>query len=248
MTKRGHGHFWFGFLVIILGIYFLLLNLNLVTLGPGELFSTYWPVLLIIWGIDALFRQYWCRKDDDQKACGGNSTLWGTILIILGLVFIGGNLDLYSLDLSLFWKIFWPVVIILVGWGLIRGTARLGSVSGGHSAILSGIELNNPGWKLASGSYAAILGGVKMDLTVAEIPEEQVVLDLPVILGGIEILAPHDLEVEGDVSVILGGIDFFREESGGIVMSRKFLRKGDPASNKKLVIRANVILGGIEIK
>ncbi len=246
--RHGHGHFLIGLLVIVFGVYFLLRNLNLVTTDLGSIISTYWPVLLIIWGIDILGREYWHRKDGNPAAACRNCTLLGPVLIILGLLFLGGNLGLYYLDLSVFWKVFWPVVIILVGWGLVRGAARLGSSGGGHVSIMSGVEFTNPGWKLESGSYTAIMGSVKMDLTVAEIPEEQVMLDLSVIMGGIELLAPPDLEVEGKGTVILGGITFFQEEAGGIIMSREVLHKGDPASNKRLLIKATAILGGIEIQ
>jgi lia operon protein LiaF len=38
-----------GLLIIVFGIYFLLRNLNLVTVDLGNIVSTYWPVLLIIW-------------------------------------------------------------------------------------------------------------------------------------------------------------------------------------------------------
>jgi hypothetical protein len=47
--RHGHGHFLIGLLIIVFGIYFLLRNLNLVTVDLGNIVSTYWPVLLIIW-------------------------------------------------------------------------------------------------------------------------------------------------------------------------------------------------------
>lgn len=245
---KRHRHYLLGILIIALGIYFLLRNFGLITMDLGQIVATYWPLLLIIWGIDHIGRDYWYRKSGNSVVPCWNCLMFGSALIILGLLLLGHNLYWFELDLSLFWKVFWPAVIILVGWRLLRGAAHLGNSGGGHVAVMSSVELTNQGWKLESGSYTAILGGVKMDLTVADIPEGEVQLELSVILGGIDILVPAGLEVDGEGTAILGGVTFFREEAGGIIMSRKFFRKGDPDSKSRLVIRAASILGGIEIK
>lgn len=108
---------------------------------------------------------------------------------------------MYELDLSVFWKVFWPAVLILTGWGLLRKTTSSG---GFHWAVMSGIELKNEGWKVADGNFVAFMGGVELDLTVADFPEREVVLGLVAVMGGIDVRVPDDLAVECAGTAVLG--------------------------------------------
>lgn len=236
-----------GLVVIALGIVWLLRNLGVVEVDIGDLFATYWPVLLLVWGIDALVSAMSSPARQERRPAGvlSGTGLLGLILIVLGLVILGRNMGLYWVDLSALWRVFWPAVIILLGWGLIRGASGRG---GTHWAVMSGIELKNRGWRLEDGNYIAFMGGADLDLTCADIPERETLLNLTAVMGGIDVKVPADLEVECEGTAILGGVKFFDEEGGGIVTARKTTQRGAEGSQRRVVIRAWTLMGGVEVK
>ena len=46
-----------GILFVVLGLLFLLNNLNLIEVSLGELVRVYWPIILIWIGVDKLLRK-----------------------------------------------------------------------------------------------------------------------------------------------------------------------------------------------
>lgn len=225
-----------GLIIIFLGLALLLNNLGITDLNIEEVITTYWPVIFIIWGLDLFI-------DKASRRVRSNLFL-GAILIILGLSIIGRNLELFYFDFSLLWNIFWPLILIFIGINILKaGTTSRES----NWAIMSGIERKND-WKLSNQSYIAFMGGIDLDLRVAEIPEGNTYLQLTAIMGGIDIIAPGDVEIICKNTSFLGGIDFFHEEAGGIYTSKEYEHKTNVETKKRIIINSQCIMGGIEIK
>jgi len=246
---NGKSMIFVGGLVLLIGFLWLFNNLGLTDVNLGRLIATYWPVILLLWGFGALGEGLFGSKDEQGKrTANSGGIISGLILLAIGVIFLGRNLNLFHFNLSLFWKIFWPLVVILIGWSLIRGTRKMTSTKGTHWAVMSGLEFKNKGWKLDDSNVFAFMGGADLDLTTAEIPEREVVLNLVTVMGGIDIRVPRELTVVSEGTAVLGGVDFLQESAGGIISGRKAEYNGDPSSRKKLVIRALAVLGGIEVK
>ncbi len=226
-----------GVSFFVLGVLWLFNNLGITTISIGELISTYWPVILIVWGLDILVQKARKRKYGE--------VISGLVLLVLGILVLGRNVGIYEMDFTVLWKLILPLFIIFVGWSLLKNKAS--SSGGTHFAVMSGIELKNRGWKLENGNFFAFMGGVKMDLTAAAIPDEEIRLGLTAIMGGIEIKVPTDLAVECEGTALLGGLNFLGEESGGIFTSRRLTHEKATGINKKLYIRGSVIMGGISV-
>ncbi|NLM97331.1 MAG: cell wall-active antibiotics response protein [Halanaerobiaceae bacterium] len=229
--------FVWGILIVLIGLILLLNNIGITDFNIGDLFSTYWPLVFIILGLDILLEK-------NSKKSVFNMIL-GTFFFLLGIAIIGRNLDLFDFDFSILWNIFWPLLLILIGINIVRSGAFTDK---GNLAILSGIERKQPGWKLESQNYLAIMGGIELDLRAAEIPEGETHLEFTAIMGGIDIRMPEDVNVICNNTTILGGIDFFQEENGGIIVSKSYERKAVTESRKTIIINSNCIMGGIEIK
>ncbi|MCR4403454.1 MAG: cell wall-active antibiotics response protein [Firmicutes bacterium] len=236
-----------GLLVIALGAVWLLRNLGLVEADIGQIIGTYWPALLIVWGLDAISSAFSPSPGREGRSQGLLSTsgVFGLLLLLLGIVLIGRNLGLYDVDLSIIWRVLWPIILILVGWSLIRGTSGAG---GTHWAFMSGIDRKAPGWDLKDGNYVAIMGGIELDLTKARIPEGSTRLNLTAIMGGIVIKVPTDLAVECRGTALLGGVHFIDEEGGGIIASRAYSRSSPEGISRKIVIDAWTLMGGVDVK
>lgn len=105
MKKDFWGRSMGGLLLIGIGVIFLLNQLGYTDISIGYLFSTYWPVFLILGGIS-------------HFANGGrrNSNLIGSlILVLIGGYFLARNLDLVSLSPGEFFKFFLPLMLIIGG-------------------------------------------------------------------------------------------------------------------------------------
>lgn len=235
-----------GILFIALGIVWLLNNLEIFRVDVGKLVVTYWPVLLMFWGAGSLRQGLWPGGGTEKgERADFEKLLSGFVLLCAGVLVLGRNLGMYQLDLSVFWKVFWPAVLVLIGWSFLRETKGSG---GFHWAVMSGINLKNKGWKAADGNFLAFMGGVEMDLTVADIPEQEIVLNLVAVMGGIDVRVPAGIEVECTGTAILGGVKFLQGEAGGVIATRKVLYLGEPGSKKRVVIKGLAVMGGIEVK
>ncbi len=111
-----------GAFIVTVGVAFLLNQVGLISMDIGELFRTYWPVLLIVFGLQGmLLQQVW----------------WNLLTVIIGCYFLGKNLGLLDWSFGDFARILGPVAIILFGLSLIfRGNRP--SCRNGHP--------KNEGW------------------------------------------------------------------------------------------------------
>ncbi len=102
------------------------------------------------------------------------------------------------------------------------------------SAILGGAEYKFSNKTLKGGKATAIMGGCVIDLTEADMTEDQIELNTFAFWGGIEIKVPKTWEVVMKGSPILGGMEV------------KTVTPDVP--NKQLVVTGSAIMGGIDIK
>ena len=214
---------FFGLMIVVLGGILLLQSLGLINHSIWSVYwSTFWAAAFILAGLSVLFssRPSW---------------VWGSCLIAIGtaiplslLGFVDGN----------FWKIFWSIVLIAVGLSvalkpqLSRIKKRGTSEDSEKIAIFYGEESRVKG-DYNGGSVTAIFGGVELDLRQAKV-EDGAVIDVFTFCGGIEMNVPDDVIVQNEVRGILGGSE------------DKSVSK--PSAKKKLCIRGECILGGLEIK
>lgn len=214
---------------IVIGTLWLFNNLGLTQIALGPLIGTYWPLLLIVHGASLI-------KDESRGSLGG--LIW----LVLGLGLLGRNLGLYQLDLTLVWRVLFPILLVYLGWQIIKAAGA----ENARWAIMGGVELKEEGWPLTSDSFIAFMGGFDLDLTAASIPDGETVLHLIAIMGGIDVKVPPHLSVECEGTAILGGIDVFKNGAGGIIAARKWSRPGVDGA-PTLRIHCQTIMGGIEI-
>lgn len=219
-----------GLLLLLAGVVGLLNGFGFIEMDLGSFLSTFWPVLIIIWGLKVII--------------SSRGYISGGIIALIGLAFLGNNLNLYVLSFSTFWTLFWPAIIILIGFRIILGRKDGGS----QIAVMSVVEKKAQPWKLESGCYQAILGGVALDLRTAEFTERVISLDLTAIMGGIDITVPEDVAISCQGTAFLGGLDLLGKGSGGLVSDIRTQIGDVDTAEKVLKLNCNIIMGGIDIK
>lgn len=225
------GRYILGIIIILFGVSLLLENLGYRGIDFGYIISLAFPILIILWGIDVLFRKQ-----------GFMSVIGGLLLLLLGVSILGRNMEWFILDLSFIWKMLWPVVLILIGISIIT-SVRPGAKN--NLAFMGGVEKNKTNWTLEDDTYTAIMGGIDLDLRYAEIPDGETNIKLTTIMGGMDIIVPHDITVYCKGNVVLGGLEFFNESTGGLISSLEAEQLGN---NKVVRFESSAIMGGIDIK
>ena len=259
-------HLFSGILFVTLGVIFLLGNMGVVDVNQ---ILRFWPVILIAMGAYRLIES----GDNYGESSGifwivvGSFFLLGTMgilrvafhnfwpVILIGL----GSLMLWRSMLSKNrgrpWGT-WNFGETDIGSGTTSssGPAPGAPPSGGGAAfaagetsgtsnshfsataILGGFDRKVNSQDFRGGNVTAFMGGGKIDLRRASItlPHEPVI-QVFAMFGGIEIRVPDDWTVISEVESILGGFDDKKHEPPKI-------------ETKRLIVRGQVIMGGIEIR
>jgi predicted membrane protein len=170
--------------------------------------------------------------------------VWGLFWALVGAILL---LDkLYIIDVRL-WDL-WPLILVVIGASMLFGTMRrhrhfavgtgLSSADSNSTisavAILGGFKRTNDSQDFRGGEATAIMGGCELDLRQASIKEGEAILDIFAFWGGIEIRVPEDWTVVLEGIPVLGG---FEDKT-----------RPPKESNKRLVIKGYVVMGGAEIK
>ena len=111
--KKQRSQFVIATVLIVLGVVFLLGNLDIIDADIGDLITTWWPLILILLGVIGLFQ--------------ARSTPVGSIFLIV----IGGVFLLITNDVADF-DILWPIAIIGAGlWILFHNRVSRRSTAAG---------------------------------------------------------------------------------------------------------------------
>lgn len=222
------GRLFAGLLIVTVGLIFLLGSLG--KLHVGDIFATYWPLILIYFGAWHLFSK------------GMRSPVSGMVLLLIGGLFLLKNLGVFG------WNIFhilWPLAIVLVGLWIIFGPRF--KVSGGDVPkfagddlgiflMFSGVKRVIESKEFKGGKATVVFGGVELEFGGSQLKDKKAIIDATAIFGGIDIRVPDTWKVEVDNNGIFGGVED----------KRRVREPKEPDGT--LFIRATAIFGGIEIK
>lgn len=218
-----------GGILILTGIAFLLSQLDMLGgLNPWQL----WPVILIFLGVVKLF-----------GPSGHHGLVEALILIAVGVLF-----ELYYLGIvDLQWRMIWPIGLIAAGslvfWATLhrlrRPPLRVRSESYLDGfVVLGGREETVATQEFEGGDLFCVMGGFELDFREARMKEDKAVLNVRVIMGGIEMRVPEDW------SVIVRGTPIM----GGFENKTRRMTGHEETGGQQLIIEGTVIMGGIEIR
>lgn len=105
--RRQRGSLFFPLLLIAVGVIFLLDNFGALEGDAWSYIATFWPILLIVIGLDSIYR--------------GEGIVGAAFMLGLGVVFLLSNLG--YLDLNI-WQLvlrLWPLLLVAIGIDLLIG-------------------------------------------------------------------------------------------------------------------------------
>lgn len=229
------GKYFFGIILILIGAGFLFDQFAIISFG--EIFSLYWPSIVILVGLLNFF---------DRKS----SKFGNLVIIILASLLQLDKLNIIDVNV---YRLFWPVILILVGLKIIfsrnKSTINI-STSVNLSKtnknitledridsfiIMGGISTNNQSQEFKGGKATAIMGGIELDLRSAKLHNNEASIEINAVMGGVEIYVPDTWNVELTGTPLIGG------------WSNKRKYKLD-AEAPVLKIKSFILMGGVEIK
>jgi hypothetical protein len=227
---RGGGPAWriaLGALVIGYGAVLLLENLGVAHVYRIE--RAYIPFAVFVLGVVGLL-----------NACSSLGRTIGAVAVIGGGAWTYASLMGIRVDVG-FW---WPLVLMALGViFLFRArepvTSPGSGVPAGPSqasavAFWSGVRRRITSAAFSRADFMAVMGGIEADLRPATTAGGVAVIEVFVLMGGIEITVPPDWAVVNRAAVIMGG-----------VTDRS---TGTQGAANTLEIHGVVIMGGVEIK
>jgi len=162
----------------------------------------------------------------------------------VALAVAGGLLLVHSLALlPVQWGLVWPLLVIGLGLMFIikvfTSKRRMPVPPFARDlppdSVVMGSKvdrIDSQEWE--GGEVRTVMGAYQIDLRGAEMKDERATLYAKAVMGAIEIMVPGHWKVEVQSSPVLGGIENKTREPVD--------------ATKTLVIQADVVLGGIEIR
>ena len=229
--SAGDKRILFGLFLIIVGVLWILVKLNLIPHIFTDILVS-WQMLLIGIGIFSII--------------GGNNTA-GTILIVIGGFFLIP--EMFSVPFQLR-RLAWPVLIIVLGLALVlshKKRAQIINFKPGEPGtdffddfvIFGGREVFVNSKNFLGGKVTAMFGGAEYDLREVNLSENGAVIDCVTLFGACGFKVPPDWKIVNEVNTVFGGFSDKRTMSITNVVT-------DPG--KKLIVRGFSAFGGVEIK
>lgn len=196
--SRSHG-VWVGLLLIVLGVLFLSDTFQIINFG--RLIARWWPLILIAIGIIQL---------------NGRDRSGGLFLLIIGVLFLLTQLHIFSW--GQIWR-FWPVILIVIGVGLLLKHAPSKKSDRGFDfsadtdsdadrikldSVFSNTERRIQSQQLRSGELDAVFGSLRVDLRQVKIAPEGCTLTTDAVFGTIDLFLPQNVNLNFQVSQFLG--------------------------------------------
>ncbi len=217
-----------GIVLIALGV---IIGLNAFEITNINIFFEGWWTLFII--VPCVFGLF----NDTNKT--------GSIIgILIGVALLLFVRDVISFDIIL--KLAVPVILVIIGVSLIFKDVLNGKTKEKikeinkeqkgleYVATFSGQDINFNDEKFTGAEASAIFGGVKLDLRKAII-EQDTVINVCAIFGGVDILVPDNINIKTNSTSIFGGISDKRKNK-------------DKKEAHTIYINATCVFGGTDIK
>lgn len=216
-----------GIVLIIIGVIFGLNALEITDINI--FFDGWWTLFIIIPSFIDLFKR-------------GEKT--GSIIsLVIGIALLLACRGL--LNIGLLFKLIVPIILVIVGLSLVfkdtfnykvkEAVKKLNeNKSEEYCSTFSSQTLDFSNTEFKGTTLTAVFGGIKCNLKDA-ILEEDSVINVSAIFGGVTIYTSNDINVKIVSNSIFGGVSDER-------------RKKNKGSEKTLYVNATCIFGGVEIK
>ncbi len=236
-SNRRSGRLIGGLIVIVAGVLLLLSSLDVIEFDIGEIVGWVASILLMVLGIGILVTRRF------------KSVILPIVLIGVGIIILLSNIGVDVSD-------YWPVILILIGAGIILGGIRHQrqsrsskidvSIGESYSTTTDGqldisctlgeakerVEAKD----FTGGAVNVTMGNVNLDLRSAEVENPPAKLDASLTMGGLHMRVPSEWAVQIDINSTMGEAEDKRPQNE------------NRSSQPELIISGQITMGSLVIE
>jgi predicted membrane protein len=190
--SMNRGRILVGFVLIVLGVLFLLDQNNVI--DSGDLIADWWPIVFVVAGFLYV-------------SLSPRHIMVPAVLIVIGVALLARSLDFVPDWVQ---TVFWPLILVAVGLWVIFGSGLGASTVQRGDRVNSlvaffGREVVNQSQQFGGGSIFTVFGATEVDLRKARPVPEGAAMDVVVAFGGVDIVVPEGWRVEVKGIPLFGG-------------------------------------------
>jgi predicted membrane protein len=190
---------------------------------------------------------------------------WGFILILIGVLFLFQNFDM--LDIGDIISTFWPLVLVAIGlkilydrksqnsedYKTIKDTVgsktedNISSDSVARNNVFGDLIINIKSKKFSGGSVSNVFGDVRIDLSNAEVTENNCKLYVNGVFGSVYIKLPAGVQAKIKANSVAGELSIKDETHDGLFGNIKKEDAGYAETAKRIFISSSIVFGSITV-
>jgi predicted membrane protein len=176
--------------------------------------------------------------------------IFGSIVIVLGLLLLLGNIYPEANIWSFIGKL-WPAVLILLGVYIIFNRQRMKSrvliSTAAHNSLLGDLRIDYEGKELGNINVSHVVGDLTVDLTKSRLKPGINNIYISAVVGDSQIIIPAQFPLKISAKILVGDIIFDRRREEGLFPKLEHTDENFELSIDKLVVSINGVIGDMSI-
>ncbi len=172
--------------------------------------------------------------------------LFGLFMMLLGAVLLFDQTMGFNLL-----RFVWPIGLILAGIVLIlqrnKAPAYDIEISKQNNAFISDIKRNGR-WQVENERFSAFISDMSLDLSNADIPKGETVIDVSGFIGDITVRVPDDVAVMVSSSAFINEVSAPGMKEGGVFGPSKVVSDEYDTAERKIRVEASYFISDITVK
>jgi predicted membrane protein len=188
---------------------------------------------------------------------------WGALILIIGLIFLFGNLDFIDFSARRFIRNLWPVILIIVGIAFIlRHSGRKGKnnwikdsfsyrsgehIHGSTSHVFGDSNIEAKNIEIDGLDNSSVFGDISINLAGAKLKAGVNKVFVSATFGDITVIVPSNMEAKAYGATTFGDLYVLGRSASGI--SNRLTMQSDGYDNAadKVYISATTTFGDIKV-
>ena len=191
--------------------------------------------------------------------------IWGLILVLIGVLFLFQNFDM--LDIGDIISTFWPLILVAIGLKILydRKAANdddtvvqaevisdnvesdVSSDKISKSNVFGDMIINITSNNFSGGSVSNVFGDIRIDLSKAQVIDNNCKLYVSGIFGSVYIKLPDGVQAKIKANSIAGEMSLKDETHDGLFGNLKTEDPGYASTAKRIFISSSIVFGSITV-
>lgn len=233
-----------GILLMTVGLLWTLNNVGI--LRGFSLWDILWGVFWIWLGATVVGPR--------GRGVGAARLTLGVVLIVIGALNIVDGIGLINFSFGSLIGQFWPLILIALGFALLQESKKREAerLNDGerihHDTILGDLKLTDPNWPLCDLTASTLIGDMKIDLSRAQIPQGETLIELRAVIGDIDIWVPQSLPLALEVQWAgFVTLDRYGRRQDVILRHESDVPPDFESAPKRVRVRVNLVIGDLSL-